>query len=297
MTPLRRLTLAALVSLPACDRAEPALAGAQSARPQAPPEAQFSPCGEVMCQPFASALDALGEALRNRPLVVAVGEAHARKDAPAVESTARRFGHELLPELVRRGARQLVVELLVPATGCEPELKAVRRAEHPIVAQQAESNQDDYVWLGQSARSLGVVPYVLEPTCADYARVGSGEDAVFELMRLVRNQAGEKLTRFAELALRAAPASDFVLAYGGALHNDAAPRPERAAWSFGPELLQRTGGRYVELDLILPELVQDNDAWRSQPWYSHYLGLAEPRGTLLYRMGPASFTLVLATKR
>jgi hypothetical protein len=84
-----------------------------------------------------------------------------------------------------------------------------------------------------------------------------------------------------------------VLAYGGALHNDTAPRPQRAAWSFGPELMQRTGGRYIELDLIVADYIQDNDAWRSLPWYAH----RRPRGTARHVAVPHEPRVVRARAR
>ena len=59
------------------------------------------------------------------------------------------------------------------------------------------------------------------------------------------------------------------------------PKPDRAAWSFGPDLVKATGGRYVELDVFVPESIQDTDAWKAMPWYAHYDRAAYASATVL----------------
>ena len=83
-----------------------------------------------------------------------------------------------------------------------------------------------------------------------------------------------------------------VLLYGGALHNDLAPRAGREAFSFGPELKAHTGGRYVELDLIVPEFIKDTETWRALPWYSHFDPKRAPEKTTLYNPSPGSYVLI-----
>jgi len=80
--------------------------------------------------------------------------------------------------------------------------------------------------------------------------------------------------------------------YGGALHNDVMPRADRAAWSFGPEMVRATGGRYVELDIFVPESIQDTESWRAFAWYPHYDRAAHGGSTVLFRTGPSSWALI-----
>jgi hypothetical protein len=83
-----------------------------------------------------------------------------------------------------------------------------------------------------------------------------------------------------------------VVAYGGALHNDIAAREGRETWTFGPALTERTGGRYVELDLIVPEFIKDSETWRALPWYSHYDRRKLGSKAVLFRVAPKSYVLV-----
>jgi hypothetical protein len=85
-----------------------------------------------------------------------------------------------------------------------------------------------------------------------------------------------------------------VIAYGGALHNDLTPAPARADWSYGPGLLADTQGRYVELDLIVRELIKDNDAWRSLPWYSQFDPELLAERSIVLRPAPNSYVLFFA---
>ena len=77
-----------------------------------------------------------------------------------------------------------------------------------------------------------------------------------------------------------------VIGYGGALHNDIAPSAEKAAWSYGPDLEAFSGGRYVELDLIVRELIRDTDVWKALPWYAHFEPDRDPTRWLVMRTGP-----------
>ncbi len=85
-----------------------------------------------------------------------------------------------------------------------------------------------------------------------------------------------------------------VVAYGGAMHNDLAPRKGREAWSFGPRLQTKAGGKYVELDLIVPEFVGDGEVWKTQPWYGHFRRDLQGSKTILFTVRPGTYTLIFA---
>jgi hypothetical protein len=85
-----------------------------------------------------------------------------------------------------------------------------------------------------------------------------------------------------------------VVLYGGALHNDLHPEPGREQWSFGPELSKESGGRYVAVDLIVPEFMRDTEAWRKLPWYASFDPSAHPGKVTLYEIDPQSFVIVFA---
>jgi len=204
----------------------------------------------------------------------------------------------VLPALASRTS-DLVLELMAPPTGCA-RAEATARAHHaPITAQQAPSNQSDYVALGKAARARGVVPDLLRPTCEDLAAVNdAGDGAVAATLTFIARATAEKVVRLLARhdARRDAAegACDLVLTYGGLLHNDASPPAERLAWSFGPALQRATGDRYVELDLVDPAFIApEEEAWRRLPWVASYAAAQHGERAVLFRPAPGSFVLVL----
>ncbi len=248
-------------------------------------------CGALACLAFSTPEAAFEYVLAKKPRVLALGEAHAQDRDPRVHSATRRFGEGLLPKL-RGRASDMVIELMVASGRCgKKREQAVAERQKPVTEPQAKTNQNEFVTLGKAAQQVGIAPHALEPKCEDYQAVleaGSGDIArMLELIATSTAQAIESLLD--------TPGSDpnkVLVSYGGALHNDVSPRPERASWSFGPRLAQRTAGHYVELDLIVPEYIKDNDSWRALPWYSHYDAERMGRQAVLFEAAPGSFALI-----
>ena len=221
--------------------------------------------------------------------MLAVGEAHAQKGSEAVSSTAKRFGAQLLP-IVRGRASDIVIELLLANGSCGKKTEErVAEKQKPVTENQAATNQNEFVELGTVAKKQGTEPHALTPNCDEFNAIsGAGEDVVDRMLTTVAAAS----TRTLEALLKHRPPAALLLAYGGALHNDLVPRPGRERWSFGPHFADVTGGKYVELDLIVPEYVKDTEAWRAFPWYSAYAERKGPHGALLYTIAPHSFTLI-----
>ena len=93
--------------------------------------------------------------LAEKPRVLAIGEAHAQKGS-GVDSSAKRFTLELLPALKGK-ASDLLVELMLPAKGCAKKVEAVREKQKVVTEKQAETDQNEYVTMGQEAKKLGIV--------------------------------------------------------------------------------------------------------------------------------------------
>ncbi|HET9933170.1 MAG TPA: hypothetical protein VFQ35_20845 [Polyangiaceae bacterium] len=247
------------------------------------------PCGELACLEFPSAEGAFERVLSEEPRVLAVGEAHAQKGSETVASTAKRFGEQLLP-LVRGRASDIVIELLLANGSCGKKTEErVAEKQKPVTENQAATNQNEFVELGTIAKKQGTMPHALTPTCDEFAAISSAGDDVVDRMLTTVAAAS---TRNLEALLKQRPPSALLLAYGGALHNDLAPRPGRERWSFGPHFSEVTGGKYVELDLIVPEYVKDTETWRAFPWYSAYAHAPASHGALLYTVAPHSFVLI-----
>ncbi|MGH7295606.1 MAG: hypothetical protein ACRELB_11760, partial [Polyangiaceae bacterium] len=143
---------------------------------------------------------------------------------------------------------------------------------------------------------LGIVPDMLRPSCADMDAVRDAGDGAIEaslemIARLSTAQAGKLLDRDARSD---ADRDEVVVVYGGMLHNDLDPPPERAKWSYATALDARTGGKLVAVDLVVPEFIADDATWRALPWVAHYDRARLGSKTTLFRLGPKSFVLVFA---
>jgi hypothetical protein len=248
-------------------------------------------CGPFECHFFDTPAAALEFVLQTRPVALGVGEAHAMAGSEHITSTARRFADALLPEL-RGRASHLVVELLNPDPRCQEATREVRRVQEPVTAPQSAHNQSDYVALGHRARALGIEPFVLGPTCDELRAIAAAGDSAIDRMLVTIAQVSSRMMRGALAKNHAAGREDaLVIGYGGALHNDIAPAEARAEWSYGPDLTRFTQGRYVELDLIVRELVRDTDVWRALPWYEFFDPARESGRFLVMRTLPSRFVL------
>jgi hypothetical protein len=172
-------------------------------------------------------------------------------------------------------------------------VKAVATAQKPVTETQATTNVNEYDALAVRAKGLGVTPWPLRPSCDDFSSiVDAGADAVPVMLGLVKRLTQQKVLQLLE---KNVPAKKLTIAYGGLLHNDVAPPALSSAWSFGPELVKATNGKYVEVDLIVPEFVKENDSWKKFAWYDAFSADPAPREkATLYTMAttPPSYALV-----
>lgn len=256
---------------------------------------QPSACGELPCELFDTPESAFARVLRDKPRVLALGETHPLANAPQVQTTAVRMSALFLP-MLRGVASDFVLELWVGNPGCnakqKQEIRAVQTAQREVTQNQASTNQSDFLRLYKNAHAQGMGAHVLVPDCEAYGKiVASGGADIDMMLTLVARLSGEKV----ETLLGggdAGPAPGMIVAYGGAMHNDRVPRPGHEAWSYGPTVAKRVPNGYVELDLVIPEYVKDTDAWRGQPWYSHFTRGLQGSKTLLYTLRPGAYVLV-----
>jgi len=279
----------------------PALApsAASSGTPALPPgaapcAAPPTPSATATCLRFPSNEDAFRWVLAHDPAILAIGEAHAQKGTEAIASATKRFTDSMVSLLENR-ASDLLVEAWAGDPKCQKEVKAVASAQKPVQQAQAQQNPNEYVTLGTRAKALGVQPHLLRPSCEDYAGLAdAGADVVSQSLGLIK-----RLTQADATTLyrrnETAKNGKVVVTYGGAMHNDLAPSEALRQYSFGPELSATTAGRYVELDLIVPEYVKATEIWQKLPWYAAFLADTGPRDKpTLYRLADRSFVLIFA---
>jgi hypothetical protein len=270
----------------------PPVASSVAITPTLVGEKKGTPCGELGCRAFDTSQEAFGIVLESQPAVLGIGEAHAQKGTENVPSSTKRFTDDLLPTLQRR-ASFLLVELMMPNPKCKKETKQVAKQQEPVTKPQAATNKNEYVVMGEKAKALGITPDLLRPSCEDLEKITkAGPDDIGMMLemtaRLTIDVVKSELARN-QKQKRAA----LVIAYGGALHNDVSPRTGREKWSYGPQLVDFTAGRYVELDLIVPEYIKDDEPWTSLPWVKHYDRDKLGKKTVLFEVAPKSFVMVL----
>lgn len=254
-------------------------------------------CGEMGCRLFDKPEDAFAAILATKPLVIGIGESHAPKGAEAIVSSTKRFTEIFLPMLAdpKRAmvASDMVLEIWVAEGQCGKKKEAaVAEKQKPVTQGQAKTNQNEYVALGDAAQAKKVKPHILRAPCADYDKIlNAKDDAVIVMLEMIARLMNEKVTALLAQHGDAKP-EKIVLTYGGAIHNDIVAREGREKWTFGPDLSRQTKGRYVEVDLVVPEYIKDNDSWNSLPWMRHFNKDANPTKTTLFQPAPGSFVLI-----
>jgi hypothetical protein len=248
-------------------------------------------CGNADCHVFGDAKQAFRTVLAPNPRILGIGEAHALADAQGVDSATRRFTRDLLP-LLKGRATDLVVEVLLPNPRCKAATQAAKKEQKVVTDRQAPTDQNEFVALGTAALALGIRPFALEPTCEDLARIAKGgSEAVAGSLEAITRLSTEKVN--ALLKERGGTDGEgIIVLYGGAMHNDSVPGQGRELWSYGAAARAASNGRYVEVDLIVPEYVKKTPAWESLPWFSSYDPAAHPRAATLFELGAASFVVV-----
>lgn len=281
-------------SVPAAPASAPsASAAAPAASPSLPTPPGAKACGELGCLLFDSTEAAFQFAIASNPRVLAIGEAHAQKGKEGVASSAKRFTETLLP-LMKGKSSDLLLELMMPNTKCQKRTEEAKKQQKVVTEKQAETNQNEYVKMGDKARSVGIVPDLLRPSCEDLGAINdAGADSIptflSTIARLTRTQA-EKLLERNERS--PADENKMIVTYGGVMHNDLQPSKVATDWSFGPQLSARVKGRYVELDMFVPEFIEDNETWRKLEWFAHYDRAAMSSKAVVFRPRPGSFVLI-----
>ncbi len=240
---------------------------------------------------FDSPADALRDLVRGEPRpprVLAFGEVHELEGGPKATPAIRRFIDEMLAAVPAKA--DLVVETWVPKGTCgKVEREVIGKVEE--MTKRPESTETDVVRLLRLGKAAGMRPHILEIACATYETL-KREDGSLDAVRLL-GVVTRELERVIVKQLGAA-ADATVVVYGGAIHNDRAPRQELAEFSFGKTVERAAGGRYVEIDLYVPEYVETDAAITGAPWWPRYLAAIRGHATQTarVRLGPGSYVLL-----
>jgi hypothetical protein len=238
---------------------------------------------------FPTAAEAVQSLLGDGPRVISFGEYHQTKATAKIRSALKRFSFEILPSLQEAGATDLVVETWITTGECgEVEKKAVTHVEH--TTERPKTTENEVVTLLRRAKASDIQPRILEVACKDYQAIFQAEQMDYEkLLRLTRDQLETQIRK----ALSRKEAR-LVLSYGGALHNDLYPSDELAAYAFGQAISQAVEGKYLEIDLVVPEYVEKDKLVNGQPWYEQYRKAHQPGQVTLIQKGKGAYVLFFA---
>jgi hypothetical protein len=251
-------------------------------------------CGPFVCRLYDSPQGAFEEVLRlfsEEPFILGIGEYHQTGDRPRVKSAIKRFTQSLLPLLQKR-ASDLVTETWIAPGRCgEVEKQVTRKIEKTI--QRPATTEDEVLTLLRTASDRGIDPHILTVGCEDYQDLllPDGQLDTERLLKtvteLMRDKAQSLITRNREKRSKKA-----VVLYGGALHNELEPREDWKDFSFGPDLDAFAQGRYVQLGLFVPELVESDEDARQEAWFPQLEKYVSRSKTLLISLGPRAHLLV-----
>ncbi|HET7505319.1 MAG TPA: hypothetical protein VFK02_30075 [Kofleriaceae bacterium] len=273
---------------------DPPAVGPATARAEPAPSLAAAAAAPV---PAAHAYPDLGAALvATVPAdarVVGFGELHARTDRPVTTSSLARFTRAL-PAIAAR-ISDLVLETwrIDPACG-NTAVQTTTRLE--TVMKRPETTKSEIAQLVDAARAAHIQPHAMTLTCADYAAIGpAGGDVDPTAMLTLTTR---ELTRIATSAVRHRDREPrhrpWIALYGGALHNDRFPDPGVAEWSYAAAVDLAAGGRFVEIDLIVPELAADDRVMQREPWFPLVGAPRDPaRPVVVWTRGERSFVVIL----
>ncbi len=239
---------------------------------------------------FPSATEIVTQLMNKKPRVVAFGEYHQIEGGAKVASAVKRFGDQMLERLAPSSS-DLVVETWVTDGKCGAvETQAVAKVDETI--KRPEATEDELVTLLKRAKGAGVRPHILTLSCAEYEDIQpkDGQVDYVKLLGVVTAQ----LKKGIDASLEKAPRGKTVVVYGGALHNDLYPKKILAQFSFAKAVKKEVAGKYLEVDLYVPEYVEKDKEIPLEPWFAKWKKLqsSHPGQPALVERGPMSYIVI-----
>ncbi len=242
---------------------------------------------------FPTAAEALAEIVREtKPRAIGFGEFHQQTKTANILSALERFSGSMLPVLSGKTS-DLIVETWVAKGACGKEEKKVLKQVDKVTERPAET-ENETIRLLKRAKSLGIQPHILEVQCEDYEKVQDPDGGLdyLALLELVARRLKEKGK--AALAYRAGKGAGekIVALYGGAIHNDATPVEMWRSVSFAPDIKEAAGDKYVEVDIYVPEFIENSNIVSGEPWFPLFKEMVSPEKALLIKLDERSFIIV-----
>lgn len=190
-----------------------------------------------------------------------------RTDRKQVRSTLARFTQDALPALVERTS-DLIVETWIPDPKCGQQAQTATAKVEITVRRPAET-KSEIALLAEAARAAKVQPHAMKLACADYDTIAPSNDDVVpeEVLNLTTRELARIVGEAVRFRDKQGDKRPWIALYGGALHNDRFPAAGVEEWSYAKVADEVSQERFVEIDLIVPELAAADSTLHAQPWY------------------------------
>jgi hypothetical protein len=215
---------------------------------------------------YADLPSALAAIIPDDARVVGFGEIHNRVDRAQVKSALAWFT-AALPSFGDKVSDLIVETWLVDPKCGQTAVKATQAMETEV--KRPEATKSEVAQLADAAKAAKIQPHAMTINCADYQKlVKGGQVDPLEMLTLTTRE----LKRISISAVnhrdKQPDHRPWVALYGGALHNDRFPDKAIAEWSYAAAVDAATQNRFVEIDLIVPELAAGDEVAKKQPWYT-----------------------------
>jgi hypothetical protein len=233
---------------------------------------------------------ALGAIVSADTRVIGFGELHSRTDRAQVRSSLARFTGDGLPSIADK-LSDLIVETWIVDPKCGQSAKTAT-AKVEITVRRPQETKSEIAQLAEAARAAKVQPHAMKLSCEDYEKVApSGKDVLPDVMLgLITKELGRIADEAVVHRNKDPNHRPWIALYGGALHNDRFPAEGVADWSYAARVDKMTGDKFVEVDLIVPELAEADAAAQKQPWFP-LVSSTEPT-VKVWKRGERSFVVV-----
>jgi hypothetical protein len=222
--------------------------------------------------------------------VVGFGELHNRTDRAQVKSTLARFTADGLPVLTDK-LSDLIIETWIVDPKCGQAAKTAT-AKVEIKVRRPQETKTEIGLLAETARAAKVQPHAMKLSCADYEKVAPSKGEVLPdvMLGLITKELGRIADEAVKHRNKEPGHRPLIALYGGGLHNDRFPAEGVADWSYAARLDELTGNKYVEIDLIVPELADGDPTLHAEPWFE--LVKTADANVRVWQRGERSFVII-----
>ena len=223
--------------------------------------------------------------------ILGFGEMHMRTDRTIVTSALARFTQHGLPAIAERVSDLVVETWFVDPTCGQKAQTATAKVE--MTVRRPQETKSEIALLAEAAKAAKIQPHAMKLTCEDYEKFAPTNKDVDpdHLLNLTTKELGRISSEAVVYRTKKADKRPWIAVYGGALHHDRFPVDGVEMWSYAAKADEVSGNRFVEIDLIVPELAEADEPTKKLPWYP--LVQKADHQVHVWQRGERSFVIVL----